>query len=181
MRNRSVEIIVGLFILGGIFALIVLALRVSGLNLSESNQSTYTVYAYFDNVDGLKKRARVSLAGVTIGKVTDIALNPDAFNAKVTMEISDQMNTLPADSTAIIYTAGLLGEKYIGFSIGGDTEVLANGSFVYDTQSTLVLEDLINKFVMNSDSSTKDMAKYLSEINDTLKQLTKEKSTQDNQ
>lgn len=175
MRNRALEITVGLFILAGIVAITVLALKVSGLAISGSSQKTYKIYAYFENVDGLKVRSRVSFAGVTIGSVTDIKLDPKKYNAKVTMEINDTVNYLPKDSTAIIYTAGLLGEKYIGFSLGGDEEVLKNGSIVEDTQPTLVLEDLINKFVMGSGDSTKEVANQLQTMNDTLKQLVKAK------
>lgn len=171
MRNRALEITVGLFILAGIFAIAILALRVSGLSLGDTNQKTYRLYAYFENVDGLKVRSRVSFAGVTIGKVTSIELDPKKYSAKVTMEVNDSVNYLPKDSTAIIYTAGLLGEKYIGFSLGGDEEVLKNNSVVEDTQPTLVLEDLINKFVMGSDDGSKDVVKQLQMMNDTLKEL----------
>lgn len=178
MKNRAIETTVGLFVLAGIIALTALAFRVSGLTLDDANKKTFKVYAYFENVDGLKSRARVSFAGVTIGKVLDIQLDPEKFSAKVTMEINESVNYLPADSTAIIYTAGILGEKYIGFSIGGDEEVLKEGSVIQDTQSTLVLEDLINKFVMNSNDGSKDVAKQLQSINETLQALTKSKITQ---
>lgn len=175
MRSRALEITVGLFILAGIVAITVLAFKVSGLSFNGSNQKNYKLYAYFENVDGLKVRSRVSFAGVTIGTVTDIKIDPKKYSAKVTMEINDNINFLPKDSTAIIYTAGLLGEKYIGFSLGGDEEVLKDGSVVEDTQPTLVLEDLINKFVMGSSDSTKDVAKQLQTMNDTLKQLVQSK------
>lgn len=171
MRSRALELIVGLFILAGILAVTILAFRVSGLTLDDTNKKTFKIYAYFDSVDGLKKNARVAFAGVTIGKVLDIRLDPKKYRAKVSMEIDDKVNYLPADSTAIVYTAGILGEKYIGFSLGGSEDVLKEGSVVEDTQSTLVLEDLINKFVMKSGDSTKDVAKQLQVINETLQEL----------
>lgn len=171
MNNRALEITVGLFVLAGILAFALLAFKVSGLTLGNSNTGTYKVTGYFDSVEGLKLRSRVSFAGVTIGKVTGIKIDPEKFQAEVTMEINDNINFLPADSTALIYTAGLLGEKYIGFSLGGDEEVLTNNSVIKDTQSSLVLEDLINKFIMGSDDSGKDVVKQLSTLNDTLKEL----------
>ncbi|UYZ83880.1 outer membrane lipid asymmetry maintenance protein MlaD [Entomomonas sp. E2T0] len=173
MNNRALEITVGLFVLAGILALALLAFRVSGLTLGDTGQGSYKVTAYFDNVDGLKVRSRVAFAGVTIGKVTAIEMAPKQYQAKVTLELNGDVNYLPEDSTAIIYTAGLLGEKYVGFSLGGEEEVLKEGSVIKDTQSTLVLEDLINKFVMGSDDSGKEVAKQLQTMNDTLKELVK--------
>lgn len=175
MNNRALEITVGLFVLAGILAIALLAFRVSGLTLGDASQNTYKVTAYFDNVDGLKVRSRVAFAGVTIGKVTAIEMAPKQYQAKVTMEINGDVNYLPEDSAAIIYTAGLLGEKYVGFNLGGDEDnMLKDGSVIRDTQSTLVLEDLINKFVMgSSDNGSKDIAKELQTMNDTLKELVK--------
>jgi phospholipid/cholesterol/gamma-HCH transport system substrate-binding protein len=90
------------------------------------------------------------MAGVTIGKVTAIDLDRDTFTGRVTMEVQKGVNNLPIDSTASILTAGLLGEKYIGISVGGDDKLLKDGSTIHDTQSALVLEDLIGKFLMNT-------------------------------
>ena len=90
------------------------------------------------------------MAGVTIGKVTAIDLDRDSYTGRVTMDIEKQVNNLPIDSTASILTAGLLGEKYIGISVGGEEEVLGEGGQISDTQSALVLEDLIGKFLLNS-------------------------------
>ena len=149
MQNRSLEVGVGLFILAGILALLLLALRVSGLSPS-SAQDTYKLYAYFDNIAGLTVRAKVTMAGVTIGKVTAIDLDRDSFTGRVTVQLDKSVDNLPTDSTASILTAGLLGEKYIGLSVGGDTEVLKDGGTIHDTQSSLVLEDLIGKFLLNT-------------------------------
>ncbi|EEA1375701.1 MCE family protein, partial [Salmonella enterica] len=95
-------------------------------------------------------RAKVTMAGVSIGKVTAIDLDRDSYMGRVTLELDGGVNNLPEDSTASILTAGLLGEKYIGISVGGDEEVLKDGSTIHDTQSSLVLEDLIGKFLLNS-------------------------------
>ena len=149
MQNRTLEIGVGLFLLAGILALLLLALRVSGLSPTASTD-TYKLYAYFDNIAGLTVRAKVTMAGVTIGKVTAIDLDRDHFTGRVTMQIEKNVNNLPTDSTASILTAGLLGEKYIGISVGGDDALLKDGGTIHDTQSSLVLEDLIGKFLLNT-------------------------------
>ncbi|WP_277960879.1 outer membrane lipid asymmetry maintenance protein MlaD [Pseudomonas sp. RIT-To-2] len=149
MQNRTLEIGVGMFLLAGILALILLALRVSGLSTSAAND-TYKLYAYFDNIAGLTVRAKVTMAGVTVGKVTAIDLDRDNFTGRVTMQVDKKVNNLPVDSTASILTAGLLGEKYIGLSVGGDDKLLTDGGTIHDTQSSLVLEDLIGKFLLNT-------------------------------
>ena len=131
MQNRTLETGVGLFLLAGILALLLLALRVSGLSVSATNDS-YKLYAYFDNIAGLTVRAKVTLAGVTIGKVTAIDLDRDSFTGRVTMEVEKRVNNLPSDSTASILTAGLLGEKYIGLSVGGEEALLKDGGTIHD-------------------------------------------------
>ncbi|GLK89209.1 MULTISPECIES: outer membrane lipid asymmetry maintenance protein MlaD [Pseudomonas] len=149
MQNRTLEIGVGLFLLAGLLALLLLALRVSGLTVG-AGQDTYKLYANFDNLAGLTVRAKVTMAGVGIGKVTAIDLDRDTFTGRVTMELEKRVDNLPVDSTASILTAGLLGEKYIGISVGGDEALLKDGGTIHDTQSSLVLEDLIGKFLINS-------------------------------
>ncbi|MFB4369889.1 MULTISPECIES: outer membrane lipid asymmetry maintenance protein MlaD [unclassified Pseudomonas] len=149
MQNRTMEIGVGMFLLAGLLALMLLALRVSGL-APGSSVDTYKVYAYFDNIAGLTVRAKVTMAGVNIGRVTAIDLDRDSYTGRVTMELDRAVDNLPVDSTASILTAGLLGEKYVGISVGGDEQLLADGGTIHDTQSSLVLEDLIGKFLLNS-------------------------------
>ncbi len=149
MQNRTLEVGVGLFLLAGLLAFLLLALRVSGLTVGSSD-NTYKVYAHFDNIAGLTVRSKVTMAGVTIGKVTAIDLDRNSYMGRVTMQLDDAVDNLPADSTASILTAGLLGEKYIGISVGGEEDVLREGSTIHDTQSSLVLEDLIGKFLLNS-------------------------------
>ena len=148
MRIRTLEIGVGLLLLAGVLALLLLSLRVSGLNVASTD--TYKLYAYFDNIAGLSVRSKVTMAGVTIGKVTAIDLDRESYTGRVTLEVQKDVDILPTDSTASILTAGLLGEKYIGISVGGEEETLGDGDTIRDTQSSLVLEELIGKFLLNS-------------------------------
>lgn len=148
MRIRTLEIGVGLFLLAGVLALLLLSLRVSGLSVASTD--TYKLYAYFDNIAGLSVRSKVTMAGVTIGKVTAIDLDRESYTGRVTLEVQQDIDILPVDSTASILTAGLLGEKYVGISVGGDEETLGDGDTIRDTQSSLVLEELIGKFLLNS-------------------------------
>ncbi|WP_111495749.1 outer membrane lipid asymmetry maintenance protein MlaD [Marinobacter bohaiensis] len=145
MRQRTVEIVVGAFMVAGCAALLFLALQVSGLTL-QSSEPTYKVYANFNDIGGLAVRGQVSMAGVTIGRVTDISLDPDTYQARVEMEINKSVDIIPTDSSAIIRTAGLLGEKYIDVSIGADTSYMADGDTFYGTQSALNIERLISNF-----------------------------------
>lgn len=149
MRVRMMEIGVGAFLLAGAAALLLLAVNVSGLGLSSAQQN-YTLYARFENIGGLTPRAKVTMSGVLIGEVVDIRLDQEQLMALVEMDIHDNVDFLSVDSSASILTAGLLGEQYIGVSVGADDEMLANGDFIEDTQSALVLEDLIGKFLLNS-------------------------------
>lgn len=148
MRMRTMEIGVGFLMLAGFLALIALALNVSGLNLA-AETGGYKVYARFDNIGGLTPRAKVAMSGVQIGQVTAIRLDPQLLMAEVEMEIQPNVDYLSTDSSAQILTSGLLGEQYIGITPGADDEVLRDGDRIRDTQSALVLEDLIGKFLFN--------------------------------
>ncbi len=148
MRIRTLELGVGAFILAGFLALVVLILNVSGLTLA-ANAEGYRIYARFENIGGLTARSKVTISGVPIGKVTNISIDPNALKALVEMEIEPQFNYLSTDSSAAILTAGLLGEKYIGITVGADEETMADGDEIEDTQSALVLEELIGKFLFN--------------------------------
>lgn len=145
MYNRAIEIVVGLFIVVGIGALAVLAFQVSGLS-TKMDAETYKVYAQFDDLGGLTVRGRVSMAGVTIGKVSDIVLDKESYMALVEMELYGSVDNLTTDSNAAIQTAGLLGEKYISISVGADEEYLVDGDTIFDTQSALNIEKLIGTF-----------------------------------
>ncbi|WP_290784234.1 outer membrane lipid asymmetry maintenance protein MlaD [Halomonas sp.] len=148
-RSKMMELGVGLFMLAGILGLVFLGLRVSGMTL-QAPGDTFRLEANFANIGGLKPRARVTMAGVTVGRVSSIELDADWYDARVIMELQgDLEGRLSRDTTAAILTAGLLGEQYIGLSVGGDPETLANGDTVRDTQSAIVLEELIQQFVSN--------------------------------
>jgi len=147
MFTHKVEIIVGAFILLGIAALAFLAIQVSGLSMSQSARDTYHISARFNNVSGLTPRAKVSIAGVTVGQVTAINLDPVSVRAVVDMAIRKDVDYISKDSIAAIKTSGVLGEQYVSISVGGADEILADGGVITDTQSALVLEDLIGKIV----------------------------------
>lgn len=147
MQMRSIEIIVGAFMLAGIIALTVLAIRVSGLNVG-TETNTYSIYARFENIGGLVNRSKVSIGGVVVGRVANIKLDVETYTALVTMEIDSDVDTISSDSTAAILTDGLLGGKYIGLILGAEEEYLSDGDEILDTQSAIVLEELIGKFLL---------------------------------
>ncbi len=136
--------------LAGILAMAFLAVQVSGLNVKDNNRETYKLTAHFNNVSGLAVRAKISVAGVVIGRVTAISLDPTDSRAVVDMAIDKNVDYLTIDSIAAIQTSGILGEKYISIAPGGDAEVLKDGDEIMDTQSSLVLEDLIGKFLTSA-------------------------------
>ncbi|MDC8803365.1 outer membrane lipid asymmetry maintenance protein MlaD [Halomonas pacifica] len=148
-RSKTMELGVGLFMLAGILGLVFLGLRVSGLSLTVP-ADTFTLQANFANIGGLKPRARVTMAGVNVGRVSAIELDTEWYDARVTLELDGALEgQLSRDTTAAILTAGLLGEQYVGLSPGGDPETLGDGDTLTDTQSALVLEELIQQFVSN--------------------------------
>ncbi len=147
MERSALDLWVGLFVVAGIAALAVLALKVG--NLSTYNISkTYQLQAYFTNIGGLKPQASIRSSGVLVGRVTGITLDTERYEAKVMMSI-DQRYQFPRDTFANILTSGLLGEQYIGLMPGGDTEILKADEVIKKTQSAVVLEDLIGKFLYN--------------------------------
>ena len=148
MNKRWLELSVGLMMVAGVAALVALALQVSGGNMSRNAQS-YAISALFENAAGLGPKAKVTMAGVTVGEVISVAIDPNALMAVVNMEIYGQVDYLSIDSSASILTAGLLGEKYVGLTVGAEEEVLVDGDVIEDTQSALVLEELIGQFLLN--------------------------------
>lgn len=148
MQMRTIEIIVGAFMLAGILSLAVLAVRVSGFNVG-SQTDTYSVYAKFENIGGLVVRSKVTVAGVTVGQVSEITLDDRTFMAVVKMDIASDHNEISTDTTAAILTEGLLGGKYIGLTLGAEEDVLQDGDEIFDTQSAIVLEELIGQFLLN--------------------------------
>ncbi|MFT7132258.1 MAG: phospholipid/cholesterol/gamma-HCH transport system substrate-binding protein [Cyclobacteriaceae bacterium] len=147
MQNRTIEIVVGAFMLAGLISLAVLAIRVSGFNVS-AEASSYSIYARFENIGGLVVRSKVSIAGVIVGQVAEISLDEKTFTALVRLEINGDIDELSIDTTAAILTEGLLGGKFIGLSIGAEEEYLKEGGKIVDTQSAIILEDMIGKFLM---------------------------------
>lgn len=151
MKFSKIEFLVGCFMLAGIFAGVMLALKVAGLSFNNQGD-TYALYASFDNIGSLKVRAPVKIGGVVVGRIADVSIDAKTFTPKVEMQIESRYNQLPDTSTAAIRTSGLLGEQYIGITPGFSdeemgTEILKNGDAITDTKSALVLEDLIGKFV----------------------------------
>ena len=145
MSNNKSDFWVGLFVLLGIIALIFLALRAGNLS-TFSFAPTYRVHASFDNLGGLKVRAPIKSSGVVVGRVVDIGFDNQEFRATAIFEI-EQKYQFPEDTSASILTSGLLGEQYIGLTPGGsDTDLKDNDTILY-TQSAVVLEELISKFL----------------------------------
>ena len=147
-NSRNLEISVGIFVAAGIAALLVLAINVSNVGGFSAGKQ-YTVTANFDNISGLKTRSAVAIAGVTIGRVVNISVDPVTFEAVVEMTIDSSFNEVPVDSSVGIYTAGLLGEKYVGIEPGGAPDYLEEGGVIRLTQSSIVLEKLISQFLFS--------------------------------
>ena len=154
MSTRSIETLVGLFVLLGLIALLFLALKAANLG-NFNTESTYSIAARFDNIGGLKVRAPVRSAGVTVGRVTAITLDPKTYQGVVSMDIRLGFK-FPKDSSAKILTAGLLGDQYVGLEPGGDEANLAPGATISQTQSALVLENLIGQVLFNKAAEAGD-------------------------
>ncbi|QJR30655.1 outer membrane lipid asymmetry maintenance protein MlaD [Limnobacter profundi] len=149
-KNTAVDFWVGLFVLIGALALVFLALKAGNLS-SFTTGDQYRVTAEFDNIGGLKPRAPVKSAGVTVGRVANINLDPVTFRAVVSLDLEEGFE-FPKDSSARILTSGLLGEQYVGIEAGGDLENLASGEKFARTQSAVVLENLISQFLFSKAS-----------------------------
>ena len=144
-KTAALDFWVGLFVVLGFVALLFLALKAGNMS-SLSFQATYPVKLKFDNIGGLKARASVKSAGVTVGRVDSIGFDRNAYQAVVTIDL-DKQYQFPKDTSAKILTSGLLGEQYIGLEPGGDTEMLKAGDTISMTQSAIVLENLIGQFL----------------------------------
>jgi len=146
MKHGIREFWVGLFVLAGILALVVLSLSVGNLG-SQNSSGGYQVTAKFQDIGGLTTKSPVRMAGVTIGRVTDISIDPSDYEAVVAMQIFGDHKNLPLDTSATILTSGLLGSQFIGLEPGGDEEFLTQGSEIEYTQPALVLEKLIGRLI----------------------------------
>ena len=145
MERSTLDLWVGLFVVAGLGALTILALKVGNMG-SLARAETYQVTAPFSNIGGLKPRAAVKSAGVVVGRVANITFDNERFMAKVVMNIEKRYQ-FPKDSSASVLTAGLLGEQYIGLDGGGEDALLADGDTIKLTQSAVVLEKLISQFL----------------------------------
>jgi phospholipid/cholesterol/gamma-HCH transport system substrate-binding protein len=147
--SHQIELTAGIFLLLAIAALIFLAMQATDRGVTTGG--SYEITASFSNVGGLKPRAKVSMGGVTIGMVESIQLDPDTFDARVVMRISDRYDNLPEDTSASILTAGILGDQYVGLEPGGSPEALHEGDTIMLTNSAVVLEQLIGRYMFNTD------------------------------
>lgn len=147
MKRTTLDLWVGFFVAIGFLALIFLAFKVG--NLSGSNfVDPYILKAKYENIGGLKVRGAVKSAGVVVGRIADITIDPKSYEAVVTMKI-DGRYRFPKDTIAAIYTSGLLGEQYVGLDIGGDEHMLEPGETLFKTQSAVVLEKMIGQFLFS--------------------------------
>ena len=147
MQRSKNDVWVGLFVLIGCAAVLFLALQAANL-LSLNFQKTYQVEARFDNVGGLKPKAAVRSAGVLVGRVESITFDDKSFQARVSMALESRY-VFPKDSSLKILTSGLLGEQYLGLEPGADAKTMAAGDTISNTQSAVVLENLISQFLFN--------------------------------
>ena len=147
MRKSAIDVWVGIFVAIGLLAALFLALKVGNMN-AVSFQPTYSITARFDNIGGLKPRAPVKSAGVVVGRIADIRFDDTTYQATVTMTL-ERSYQFPKDSAAKILTSGLLGEQYVGLEAGGSDQMLAQGNMITQTQSAVVLENLISQFLYN--------------------------------
>lgn len=154
MQRATMDLWVGLFVMAGIGALLILALKVGNLGTYSEAQS-YTLIGSFENIGGLKVRSPVKSAGVVVGRVMDIQFSTKNFDAAVTMKI-DKRYEFPKDTFASILTSGLLGEQYIGLAAGGDEGMLKSGDKIMKTNSALVLEEMIGQFLFDKASESED-------------------------
>lgn len=149
MRNKGIlEFWVGVFVLAGVAALGFLAFKVGSFSSGEFTD-TYTVTAKFGNVGGLTTKAPVNMAGVRIGRVSAISIDPKTYNAVVAMSIDSKYDNLPTDTSASILTQGLLGAQFVGLEPGGDEQYLKDGDEITLTQSAVALEQLIGQMVFS--------------------------------
>ena len=154
MERTTIDLWVGIFAAAGAAALLGLAMKVGNLTSSDIGE-TYTVTAAFETIGGLKPRAPVKSAGVVVGRVDAIQFDTETYEAKVTLKV-DKRYPFPKDTFANIYTAGLLGEQYVGLEAGGDEASLQNGDKITHTQDAVVLEKMISQFLYNKASESND-------------------------
>ena len=153
--NYKVEFASGIFLLLGIAALVWLATRATDYG-QDIGKETYNISARFINVGDLRNRSPVKIAGVTVGMVESITLDPVTFEAVVHMSVSSRFNEIPSDTGASVLTSGVLGDRYIGLEPGGAPDMMTDGDEIFITQSALVLEQIISKYLFNTGSGKEE-------------------------
>ena len=148
LHSKTVEIGVGLFVALGLAALFMLAMKVSNL-ATFTGEPGYEVSARFENIGGLKVRSAVTMSGVRVGRVKAIEYDDTSYQAVVTLGIEERYTRIPTDTTASIFTAGLLGEQYVALDAGGEEEYLSDGSEIQLSQSALILEQVVGQFLFS--------------------------------
>lgn len=155
MTSRKIEILVGFFVALAIAAFLMLSLKVASSGIAGTGQ-TYSLYAKFENIGGLKVRSPIKVGGVVVGRVKAIRLDAQEYLPVVELEIDSNYNNFPETSSIAILTSGLLGEQYLGLQPGFIDEsvsILVDGNHIEDTKSALVLEELIGQFLFNRGSN----------------------------
>ena len=147
MQRTTMDLWVGLFVLTGVMALMILSLKVGNLSTYGSTQS-YVITGNFENIGGLKIRSPVKASGVVVGRVSDIQFSTKTYDAIVSMNMDGDYQ-FPKDTFASILTSGLLGEQYIGLAAGGDEQMLEEGDAIMKTNSAVVLEEMIGRFLFD--------------------------------
>lgn len=148
VQSKAVETVVGLFIVLGLAAVVVLAMKVSNIS-SLGSENGYQIRANFENIGGLKVRSPVKMSGVLVGRVSEITFDEETYEAVAVMTIDHKYGKIPEDTTANIYTAGLLGEQYISLDAGGAEDYMQEGDQIEITQSAVVLEKVIGQMLFD--------------------------------
>ena len=151
MQRATLDLWVGIFVVAGLAALLFLALKVGNMTGFDSGKF-YIVKASFENIGGLKPRAPIKIAGVVVGRVSEVGFDNQTYEAVVSLKL-DEKYKFPTDTSAAIMTSGLLGEQYIALEAGGEEKMLADGDSLKLTQGAVVLENLIGQFLYNKAES----------------------------
>ncbi|MFO7830985.1 MAG: outer membrane lipid asymmetry maintenance protein MlaD [Desulfuromonadaceae bacterium] len=147
MKRFNLEVVVGLFMLLGFASFVFMSVKLGDVNIF--NEKTYTVNARFGSVAGLKQGATVDIAGVSVGKVANIELNHETYEAMVTMHIKPEVK-LQEDCIASISTAGIIGDRYISILPGGSLDLIEDGGEIYETESAINFEELLSKYIFEN-------------------------------
>ncbi len=153
--TRTQEIWVGIFVALSFAALFMLAMKMSNFS-SYKAKDVYRVSVLFENIGGLKTRSPVTVSGVRVGRVESIKYDIDELQARVVIALEKQFDFFPEDTSASIYTAGLLGEQYVALELGAEDELLKDGDKIRFSQSAMVIEELVGDLLVNFTSGDKE-------------------------